>query len=83
MSSDVWLLSEYIMLKNITVKLIIYTVKAKKHHDNWNSDTEIIINKIKTSDMLSVSDTEEFTNFFDELMNFVSDIKQMHKHITS
>jgi len=68
------------MLKDMTVKLIIYIVEAKKHHNNWNSDTETITNEIKTSNMLSVSDTEEFTNLFDELMSFVSDIKQMHKH---
>jgi len=30
--------------------------------------------------MLSVSDTEESTNFFDKLMSFVSDTEQMHKH---
>jgi len=63
------------MLKDITVKSIFYIVEAKKHHENWNSDTETIINEIKTSDMLSVFDTEEFTIFFDELMSFISDIK--------
>jgi len=70
------------MSKNITIKLIIYIVEAKKHHDNWNSNTEMITDKIKTLNMLFVSDTEEFTNFFDELMSFVSDIKQMHEHTT-
>jgi len=42
----------------------------------------MIINEIKTSDILSVSDTEEFTNFFDELMSFVLNTEQMHKHTT-
>jgi hypothetical protein len=54
--------SKYIILKNITIKLIIYTVEAEAHHNNWNLNTETITNEIKTSDMLSVSDTEEFTN---------------------
>jgi len=79
-SSDVQSLSEYIMSKNITVKLIIYTVEARKHHNNWNSDIKMIINEIKTSNMLSVSDIEEFTNFFNKLMSFVSDTEQMHEH---
>ena len=69
------------MSEDITVKLIIYTVEAKKHHDNWNSDTEITVNEIKISDMLSVSDTEESTNLFNKLMSFVSDTEQMHKYI--
>ena len=73
MSLNVQSSSKYIMSENITVKLIIYIVEAKKHHDNWNLSTEMIINKIKTSDMLSVFDTEEFTNFFNELISFVSD----------
>ncbi len=70
------------MSENITVKLIIYIVEAKKHHDNWNSNTKRIINEIKTSDMLSVSDTKEFTNLFNEFMSFFLNIKQMHKHTT-
>ena len=68
------------MSEDITVKLIIYIVEAKKHHDYWNSNIETIINEIKTSNILSVSDTEESTNFFDKLMSFVSDTEQMHKH---
>jgi len=68
------------MSENITVKLIIYTVEAKKHHDNWNSNTEMIINRVKTLNMLSVFDTEEFTNLFNKLISFVLDTEQMHKH---
>ncbi len=61
------------MSENITVKLIIYIVEAKKHHDNWNSDIEIVINEIKISNMFFVSNTEEFTNLFNRLMSFVLD----------
>jgi hypothetical protein len=46
--------------------LIIYTVEAEKHHDNWNLNTETVINETETSDMLSVSDTEESTNLFND-----------------
>jgi len=40
----------------------------------------MIIDEVKTSDMFFVFDIEEFTNFFNELMSFVSNIKQIHKH---
>jgi len=40
----------------------------------------MIINEIKTSNMLSVFDIEEFINLFDKLMSFVSNTEQMHKH---
>jgi len=47
------------MLKNIIVKLIIYIVEAKMHYNNENSNIETVINEIKTSNILFVSDTEK------------------------
>ena len=40
----------------------------------------MIADEIKTSDILFVFDTEEFTNLFNKLMSFVSDTEQMHKY---
>jgi len=42
----------------------------------------MITDEIETSDTLFVFNTEESTNFFNELTSFVSDIEQMHKHTT-
>ncbi len=67
------------MLKDITIKLIIYTVKAEKHHNNWKLDIKIIINEIKTLDMLTISNNKEFIILFNKLTSTVLNIKQMHK----
>jgi len=80
--SDVWSLSEYIMLNDMMIKLIIYTVEAEKHHDNWKIGTVSVINEAEATDMLSVSDTEESINLFDRLTSSVSDTEQMHKQTT-
>ncbi len=79
---DVQSLSEYIMLNDMTIKLIIYTVEAEKHHDNWKTDTVSAADKAEATDMLSVSDTEEPINLFDRLTSSVSDTEQMHKQTT-
>jgi hypothetical protein len=63
------------------IKLIIYTVEAEKHHDNWKTDTASA-DKAEATDMLSVSDTEEPINLFDRLTSSVSDTEQMHKQTT-
>ncbi len=63
------------------IKLIIYTVKAEKHHDNWKLNVKMIINKIKTSDMLIIFNNKESTILFNKLMSAALDIKQMHKDI--
>jgi hypothetical protein len=80
--SDVQSLSEYIMLNSMMIKLIIYTVEAEKHHDNWKTDTASAADRAEATDMLSVSDTEEPINLFDRLTSSVSDTEQMHKQTT-
>jgi len=64
------------------IKLIIYTVEAEEHHDNWKTDTASVTDRAEATDMLSVSDTEESINLFDELTSSVSDTEQMHKQTT-
>ncbi len=70
------------MLNSMTIKLIIYTVEAEEHHDNWKTNTASAANRAEATDMLSVSDTEELINLFDELTSSVSDTEQMHKQTT-
>ncbi len=70
------------MLNSIMIKLIIYTVEAEKHHDNWKTNTASAADKAEATDMLSVSDTEESINLFDRLTSSVSDTEQMHKQTT-
>ncbi len=41
----------------------------------------MIINKIKTSDMLIIFNNKESTILFNKLMSAALDIKQMHKDI--
>ncbi len=61
------------------IKLIIYTVKAEKHHNNWKLNAKIIIDEVKTSDMLTVFNNKESIILFNELMSTVLNIKQIHK----
>ncbi len=70
------------MLNSITIKLIIYTVEAEKHYDNWKTDTVSAADRTEATDMLFVSDTEEPINLFDRLTSSVSDTEQMHKQTT-
>ncbi len=80
--SDVQSSSEYIMSDSMTIKLIIYTVEAEKHHDNWKTGTASVADRAEATDMLSVSDTEEPINLFNRLTSSVSDTEQMHKQTT-
>ena len=70
------------MSNSMIIKLIIYTVEAEKHHDNWKTDTASVTDRAEATDMLSVSDTEEPINLFDRLTSSVFDTEQMHKQTT-
>ena len=62
-------------------KLIIYTVKAEKHHNNWKLGAETITDETETLNILIIFNNKEFITLFDELISAALDIKQMHKDI--
>ncbi len=63
------------MSEDITIKLIIYIVKAEKHHNNWKLSAKIITDKAETSDMLTIFNNKESIILFNELTSTASDIK--------
>ena len=51
-------------------------------YDDWRSDAEEAADETQTQYDFLRSNTERYTDLFDELINTVSDIEQMQEHLT-